>query len=799
MITTARPWTRVTVPRALGLDALRALAAFGVLVTHVGFVSGVVNEDRIASSLRLLIPRLDVGVSIFFVLSGLLVTRPFIRSLLGDGPHPGLRDYARRRLSRIYPLYWVVLAATLMLATGPRPPLLDVLGDIALVHIYRPSTAIGPITQSWSLATEVAFYAFVPAWFAACRWWSARRDLDRAGRVRLLSVGLLGWVLVALLWRLGVVATTTTFDFTDPTAIDTRGALLTWLPNHLDTFAVGAGFALLVEVGRMPRFGLPARIASYGVAAASLWIASAHLDLPPLFTGFDGPQTLARHGLFVLCAAALVAPSVHALGARRTAPIVEHGVTRRVAQQVVVGAALASYGVYLWHQLVTDQWFERRGLADFQAPFATALLVVTVVSVGLAAATYWGVERPAADLVTGRTGRDRRAPQPLGRHPRLDALRGMAVLAVLGTHIIFLDGGDDRWSLRGGFLGVDVFLVLSGFLIGAVLLEQMDRRGSIDAGRFTRRRVRRLVPALIVFLAIESVVAVALGTELREQVQQIAFALTFTANFQLSWGIQPPFALVHLWSLSLEVQFYVLLALIVGTSRRVLDRSRAAVCVLVLAAVCVALWRLFLFQRGIEPVALYERPDARADSMLLGLAAAVAWRAGLVQRRAMVVAGSVGAAVLVVSAVVATPDAAWLFSGGFTLIAAASAAVVLAFTGDAGPLARVGDIRVLRWFGMISYSLYLWHLPIYLWTVRAMPDAPLWQIVAVAVPAAIAAGALSFHLVERRTLAGWRRRVAHATASASTPGGVDAADATSDDPATGVARRTSTRRDAAAP
>ncbi|MFN7148885.1 MAG: acyltransferase family protein [Microthrixaceae bacterium] len=759
MITTARPWTRVTVPRALGLDALRALAAFGVLVTHVGFVSGVVNEDRIGSSLRLLIPRLDVGVSIFFVLSGLLVTRPFVRSFLDEGPRPGLRDYARRRLSRIYPLYWVVLAATLMLASGPRPPLLDLLGDVALVHIYRPSTAIGPITQAWSLATEVAFYAFVPAWFAACRWWSARQGLDRPGRVRLLAVGLVGWVLIALLWRLGVVATTTTYDFTDPTAIDTRGALLTWLPNHLDTFALGAAFALLIELGRVPRFGVPARLASYGVAAAALWIASVHLDLPPLFTGFDGPQTLVRHALFVLCAAALVAPSVHALGARRTAPIAEPATARRVAQQLVVGAALASYGVYLWHQLVTDQWFERQGLADFQAPFATALLVVTVVSVGLAAATYWAVERPAADLATGRTGRDRRDPQPLGRHPRLDALRGMAVLAVLGTHIVFLDDGSDRWSLRGGFLGVDVFLVLSGFLIGAVLLEQMDRRGSIDGGRFTRRRVRRLVPALVVFLAIESVVAVALGTQLREQLEQIGFALTFTANLQLSWGIQPPFALVHLWSLSLEVQFYVLLALIVGCSRRVLDRSRAAVCVLVLAAVCVALWRLFLFQRGIEPVALYERPDARADSMLLGLAAAVAWRAGLVQRRAVLVAGAAGAPVLAVSAVVATPDAAWLFSGGFTLVAAASAAVVLAFTADAGPMARVGDVRVLRWFGMISYSLYLWHLPIYLWTVRAMPDAPLWQVVLVAVPAAIAAGALSFHLVERHTLAGWRRRM----------------------------------------
>lgn len=748
--------------RAPGLDVLRAAAALGVVVTHVGFATGIVNPDRVGSSLRLLIPRLDVGVSIFFVLSGLLVTRPFIAALLDGNRSPALRPYALRRVSRIYPLYWVVLAVSLILAGGPRPPLLDLLGDVALLHIYRPSTAIGPITQAWSLATELAYYAFVPLWFAGCRRWCARRSMDRSSRARLIAGGLVAWVAVALLWRLGVIAATQPFDVTTPGGVDTRGALLTWLPNHLDTFAVGAALALALELGTIKAFGPVARLTSYGVAATSLWIASAHLDLPPLHTGFDGPQTLARHALFVVCAAALVAPSVAALRADpgRVRAALRDRPTVRVLERVAAGAALASYGVYLWHQLVTEKWFEWQGFADFVAPFATSLAFVTVVSVALAASTYWAVERPASDLFTGRVARDRDEPRPLGRHPRLDALRGVAVLGVLATHVVFLDDGDPTWSLRGGFLGVDIFLVLSGFLIGSVLLERMDRDRRIDARDFVVRRARRLLPALVVFLAVESVVAVAIGTSLGDQVRQVVLALTFTANLQLSWGIQPPFELVHLWSLSLEVQFYVLLALIVSTSRRVLDRSKAAVCVLVLAAVGVAVWRLFLYQRGIDPVALYERPDVRADSMLLGLAAAIAWRAGLVGRRALTLAGLSGAAVLLGAAVVAEPDAAWLYAGGFTLIAAASGAVVLAITADAGPVARAGDVRVLRWFGMISYSLYLWHLPVYLWTVRALPEAPLWIVALVAVPAAVGVAAVSFHLVERRMLAAWRRRVA---------------------------------------
>ena len=114
--TTPTPTAALRRPRdrAFGLDVTRSIAALGVLVTHVAFATGVVNPQRWGSPLRDVLPRLDVGVTIFFVLSGLLVSRPFVRNVLAASPAPDTRTYGIRRLSRVYPVYWVVLAVTLI-------------------------------------------------------------------------------------------------------------------------------------------------------------------------------------------------------------------------------------------------------------------------------------------------------------------------------------------------------------------------------------------------------------------------------------------------------------------------------------------------------------------------------------------------------------------------------------------------------------------------------------------------------------------------------------------------------------
>ncbi len=120
--------------------------------------------------------------------------------------------------------------------------------------------------------------------------------------------------------------------------------------------------------------------------------------------------------------------------------------------------------------------------------------------------------------------------------------------------------------------------------------------------------------------------------------------------------------------------------------------------------------------------------------------------------------GAVGLAVLAAAMVVVEPGEPWLFEGGFTVIAAASAAMVAAAATGAGGVARIGSVRWLRWVGGISFSLYLWHLPIYVWTNRAIPDAPLGLKVLVAASASFAAAYASFRLVESRVLPAWRTR-----------------------------------------
>lgn len=743
-------------PRAVGLDVVRALGALGVLVTHVAFATGAGNPGRTPGPLRLLLPRLDVGVSVFFVLSGLLVGRPFVRAWLDGGPSPAPGRYARRRLARVLPLYWFVLAFVLLAGPAPLPRLPELVADVLLVHPFVPRWAIGPISQSWTLTTELCFYLLVPVWFWLLRRLAARRDLDRPARLRLLLGGLALWVLVAWAWRAGVVTFTGRYEFGAPGVVDVRGALLTWLPGHLDTFAAGVGLAAW-SVHRRPRtVPVPVRAGAYAVSGLALWAAAAWIGLTPAFSGFTGPQLLARHLLFLVVAVGAVAPS--ALVPSPTVPA--RAGTRRVAV-VATGAALASYGVYLWHQWVTTEWFRLRGLREFLAPFPGTLAAVVIGSVALAAATYWLVERPAELLATGRHRPPATTPRRLGPVPALDGLRGLSILAVLATHVVFLDGGRDRWALPGGFLGVDVFLALSGFLIAAVLLREVDDSGTVDGTAFARRRGRRLYPPLVVFLVVEGLVAVLLvGTAAGEQGAQSIWALTFLSNWQLSFGHQPPYELVHLWSLALEGQFYVLMAVGVRAARRRVGRPDRLVAWCVLGAGAVVLWRLVLLRHAVALPALYERTDARLDSMLLGVAGALVWRSRLTSDRRLRQTGAAGLAVLVVCWVVARQDAGWLFRGGFTMVAAAAALMVAGVATGGGAVSRLGSWRPLRWVGTISFSLYLWHLPVYLWVVRWMPAAALWQKVLVAVPASVLAGWLGFVLVERRVLAPWRTTVA---------------------------------------
>jgi peptidoglycan/LPS O-acetylase OafA/YrhL len=298
--------------------------------------------------------------------------------------------------------------------------------------------------------------------------------------------------------------------------------------------------------------------------------------------------------------------------------------------------------------------------------------------------------------------------------PQLDGLRTVAVTLVLVYHIARTQ--ELSW-LPGGFVGVDLFFVLSGFLITSLLLREHRTSGRIDLKRFYVRRLWRLYPALILVSAVAAVVFAffpgTFGMEAASPVEALValvYGMSWWSGLEIEGG---PYLLGLTWSLSVEEHFYLLwpVALLVLLRRGGGVRSVAVVALLANAYTAV-LWHL-----GADPDRLYYLADARFAQMLTGcaLAAALFARPDLGRLRPLVsgrAATASGLAIAVVALVASRYDA-WYWSGGMQLIGVGAAVVI-------GHLAvhRDSPLSVaLRWgplptLGVWSYGIYLWHLPL---------------------------------------------------------------------------------------
>ncbi len=305
----------------------------------------------------------------------------------------------------------------------------------------------------------------------------------------------------------------------------------------------------------------------------------------------------------------------------------------------------------------------------------------------------------------------------LAHRPGLDGLRGLAVAAVVAYHL-------GVPGAQGGFLGVDVFLVVSGYLITALLLTEHADRGRVDLGRFWARRARRLLPALVVVL-----VAVALWGHLAAPAATLdrlrgdgLAALAYVANWRFVLtgqsyvdGFLDPSPLRHLWSLGVEEQWYLVWPLIVVVLAGRIRRRPVLVGVLAAAAGASAVLMAALHHPGTDPSRAYYGTDTRAQALLVG-AALAAWRVGRPvawpRRRTADVGGAVGLALLGAAVVAGRVDADWLYRGGFLAVALATAGVVAVAADGRGPLADGLGARPLAWVGQRSYGIYLWHWPV---------------------------------------------------------------------------------------
>jgi peptidoglycan/LPS O-acetylase OafA/YrhL len=372
-------------------DGFRALAAGAVLLLHVGVISGFAGRH---AGIGRYVFRLDVGVAVFFLISGFLLYRPFAAAHLADGeagPRP--RDYFRGRFLRIFPAYWVALTAVVLFQNGPKHQIHN-LGDFisyyGLLQQYTVRHQFGGIQQAWTLCVEVSFYVFLPLWALAIRR-IARRAGDR------LAVELGGLVVlygVGLVWRAA-------FAHYDPSHTVLG---LHVLPAFFDEFALGMGLAVVsawfVQQGRTWRpFELAGRYpwVCWALAAVCFWAASTQLDIPANYGILSARQWVTWTISYGLTAFFILLPGI--FGPQ------DRGVIRGFLRNPVVRyVGLVSYGVYLWHEFFIDKYFDWTGNPKFQLTGATLVgFLVFVAGMSLLAATisYYVVERPALRLRRG--------------------------------------------------------------------------------------------------------------------------------------------------------------------------------------------------------------------------------------------------------------------------------------------------------------------------------------------------------------------------------------------------------------
>lgn len=352
------------------------------------------------------------------------------------------------------------------------------------------------------------------------------------------------------------------------------------------------------------------------------------------------------------------------------------------------------------------------------------------------------------------------------RLPGLDGLRGIAVLAVIIYHA-------EASLLVGGFLGVDVFFVLSGFLITSLLIDELARTNNVDRARFYLRRIRRLMPALFLVLFFSVLVSGLFVLDAAYHVRRdLPWAITFVLNwsylfFEQSYfvNISRPPLLQHLWSLSIEEQFYVIWPImLVGLYKVKIGNISPRVKIFVASAalaIASTSWMIFLsiangFPIPNDPSRVYFGTDTHAMGLLVGCATAALWRSEKLNERVtpdratvMNALGLFSIAGLAYFFLFVSELNEFLYRGGFLVLSILTATLVIL---AAHPGLKFGTLLgnpVLKWFGDRSYGIYLWHWPIFV-LMRSGIDIQWPEPLAFAVKIAIVlvVASLSYRFVE---------------------------------------------------
>jgi len=397
----------VTVPSASGprfphLDAVRAMAVVLVIATHTAFQTGRYETGPLAGVLS----RMDVGVTLFFLLSGFLLFRPWAVARAGGTDGPVTRAYLWRRAVRILPAYWVAVVAAMMLETGNDPGDVEAwVRHLTFTQVVGSGNLAHGLTQTWSLSVEVAFYLLLPL---LAGWALGRHGRRWVPGATLLRLGLL--LLATVLW---LVLVAQSGD------LQADGATV-WLPAHIGWFA--AGMALAVASVQLDTAGPAAGrgwrlLAEAGSSVGTCWTIALGLFLVAV-TPIAGPrsfvpptawQSVSKHLLYGATAALVLLPLVLHRDAGDPA-------RRVLASRPLRWLGEISYGMFLYHLVVLTlvfRWTDRTPFAG--GGFLPVFTLTLAVTIAVSAASYVLLERPALRrkwLFTGAADRTQPATSP---------------------------------------------------------------------------------------------------------------------------------------------------------------------------------------------------------------------------------------------------------------------------------------------------------------------------------------------------------------------------------------------------
>lgn len=381
------------------LDTLRAIGALAVLTTHTSFQSGDYLRHGVWGSL---LSRLDIGVAIFFVLSGFLLSRPHIVRAASDRGHPATGRYYWKRFLRIYPVYAVTVVIALAFipendGAGPR----DWLRTLLLADVYTTDRLPHGLTQMWSLAAEAAFYIVLPLLMMAAL---GRSRGVRPGRVVAVMAAMAG---LSVWWHLGLA---------DRVGDVSSGVPTTWLPAYLTWFAVGVGLALahvLYQSG--VRSPLPIRLllsvaampgACWAIVAGIMLVAATPLAGPTLFFVATPGESLTKHLLYAAVAGLIVVTGIFPVPGSRYARLMSARPLRHLGH--------ISYSTFCIHLPLLSLVMAVTGYQLFAGHGLQIWSLTVVLTLVASEVLYFVVEKPGMRL----KDLGRRPDDPSASHPK---------------------------------------------------------------------------------------------------------------------------------------------------------------------------------------------------------------------------------------------------------------------------------------------------------------------------------------------------------------------------------------------